>query len=193
MIETNDLKYLVRLIDRFEYEVMSLSNQIDYATIWDSIIDEYAELEDSSQIHKQNFTKAKFYFEWSQYTEERAMIQYLMIKTEPEYIKILRQRGYRIDTSSTIEYWKSLSQAAARVHFHTTSLELLTKEINRDVSVDDAKDKNSFDIVMAWIASNDIKVDESITVKRYVAIKKIITDKIKAHDKAIINRNGLRT
>lgn len=186
------MKYLVRLSDRFEYDEIHIASSSEYIPIWDAIIDEYSELENSASISKDQFTKAKFYYEWSQYTEERAMIQYLMIQTDHEYIKILRQRGYAINTNSTIDYWESLGRAAQRVHMHVTRLELLNKEIVRDINVSEAKDKNSFDIVMAWVSSNDIRIEDNVTVKRYLAIKKIITERMKAHDRAISQRKGMR-
>lgn len=116
------------------------------------------------------------------------MIQYLMLKTEPEYIKKLRERGYAINTDDNLKYWESLSVAAQRVHYHLTHLDLISKEINRDLKVDDAKDRNSYDIIMAWISANNIRVEEDITVKRYVAVKKIIVDRLKAQQQSMSKR-----
>lgn len=122
---------------------------------------------------------------WSQYVEEQAMIRYLFIKTDMRYINLLKLRGYKIDGSSKEKYWDSLNVAAKRVRYHLSfmeSLQLKLKPKERE------KHDNPFDQIMAWLVSNEMKVDDNLTVRRYIELKKIINSRIQA-----LNKNGRRS
>jgi len=183
IIEKADLKYLVRVKDRFEYESMALHNASDkhYQQCWDKILEEFAELENSTGMNAEKFTRTKLLIRYSQYLQEQAMIKLLFFETHPDVIKELRKRGYKMANTSQEAYWDSLTAASKRVHYHVTFIESMQIKLRGDKE-DKKKEQHGsvFDQVMSWVASHDIYVDENITVSRYVEIKKIINNRIKA-------------
>ena len=193
IIETGDYRYLVRISDRFDYDALVIHSSVldKYSEVWDSVLDEYSKLENSSGISQHKMNKTRLLTHWSNYILEQSMIKSLYFKTNTEYIQELRNRGYKIplgkDFTSLDDfqaaYWQALGNAAKRVHHHVTHMEMLNIKLNG--KGERQEDKSSpFDTIMAWIASNNINIDENITVKRYLEVKKIINNRLKS------KRNG---
>lgn len=159
---------------------MHNSSDSHYTKAWDKILEEFATLENSTGMNSERMNRTKLLIRWAQYLQEQAMIKHLFFKTNAEYIRELRKRGYHMDGTSHEAYWESLSAASKRVHHHVTFMESLKIKIDGDKKDKKPEISNPFDQVMAWILSNGINADENISVKRYVEIKKIINNRIKS-------------
>jgi len=188
-----NLKYLVRLKDRFDYDTLVLHDAADahYSERWEKILEEYAKIENDSGVNAEKFTRSKLLVRWAKYIEEQAMIKELFFNTNVDYIKELRARRYfpARGFTSQEEYWNALNAASKKVHYHITFLESMRIQLDETKKL--AKEfTNPFDQICAWISSNGINVDENVTVKRYVEIKKIIYARIKALEKSAPKRNG---
>jgi len=185
VVETGDLKFLLRVNDRFDYEKIGAVKDKRLADIWESIEEDFSRMNNIAVKVSNDVDKRKLLMHLSQYIEEQAMIRYLFIKTDMKYINELKLRGYKLDGSSKEKYWESLNVAAKRVRYHLSFMESLQLKLKPK---DRENHENPFDQIMAWLASNDMKVDDNITVKRYIELKKIINNRIQA-----LNKNGRRS
>lgn len=153
--------------------------------LWEKIEEDFSRMNNISVKVSSDVDRTKLLLHWSQYVEEQAMIRHLFVKTDMRYINLLRLRGYKLDGTSREKYWESLNVAAKRVRYHLSFMESLQLKLRPK---EKEKYENPFDQIMAWIASNDIKVDDNITVRRYIEIKKIINSRIQA-----LSKNGKRS
>lgn len=178
------LKYLIVLPDRFEYESLEVTEQQykELGPIWDKIFQEYNELDKNYGVVNFINDRSKLLYFYSIYLEEQSLIKSLLYRTNVSYIQLLRRRGYRLRNTSQADYWEDLYNALKRVENHMTQIEMLKNKIEV-IDEDSKKEGNPYDTIMAWIASNDIKVEESITVSRYIKIKEIIHSRIKAKNR----------
>jgi hypothetical protein len=94
----------------------------------------------------------------------------------------LRSRGYQLRNTSNADYWEDLYNGIHRVENHISYINTLKAKIE-SVNGEAKNDGNPYDSIMAWIAANEIKVDENITVSRYLKIKEIINARMKARQK----------
>lgn len=163
--KTYNLKYLERLPDRFDYE--SLESKEDLTSIWESILEEYGELEKSSGISNDIKKRGRLINRWAMYLEEQALIKSLYIESDFEVLKKLESRGYRFDhIKSKEDYWKALEAASKRVHYHITFMEKIKLSLDKEHETP----KNLYDTALALLSENNITFSEDITVKRYVIL-----------------------
>ena len=176
-----ELKYLIVLTDRLEYSELEVSTEElhELQELWLKVFEEYNTLEKNSGVSNFVSERSKIIYYSAIYLQEQAMIRSLLYRTNVSYIRILRQRGYKLSNLSQIDYWNSLTVALKRVENHLSYIETLKAKIT-SVEGESKKDGNPFDSIMAWIASNDIYVEDSLTVARYIKIKEIIQQRIKA-------------
>jgi hypothetical protein len=177
----NELKYLIVLGDRLDYEMLKpTKEQLDeLAPLWDKIFEEYNMLEKNFAVTNFVSERSKILYYYAIYLQEQAVIRSLLYKTNAGYIRFLRSRGYRMANTSQTAYWQSLKDAMTAVEGHLSYIEII-KEKMKAVDGDGKKEGNPYDAIMAWIASNDIRVDDNLTVTRYIKIKEIIHQRIKA-------------
>jgi len=147
--------------------------------LWLKVFEEYNDLEKNFGARNYVNDKTRVIYFYTLYIQEQAMIRSLMYKTNVTYIRLLRSRGYKLSNESQAAYWQCLANALKQVENHITYIQILEEKI-KSVDGDSKKDNSPFDSIMAWIASNDIRVDDTLTVSRYVKIKEIIEKKIKA-------------
>lgn len=179
-----DVKYLVFLPDRLDYEALVLdeSQRKELLSLWDYIFEEYNTLEKNSGVSNFVNDKVKILYYYSIYLEEHAILKSLLYRTNVGYIRFLRRRGYIISNKSQSLYWESLYNGLKKVENHLSYIESLKIKMG-SVDADSKKEGNPYDSIMAWIASNDIRVEENITVSRYIKVKEIIEAKLKAKKK----------
>jgi len=175
------LKYLVVIPDRLEYDSLEVTTEelVQLQEIWLNVFEEYNTLEKNFGVKNFVNERTKIIYYYTLYIQERAMIQSLLYKTNVMYIRELRSRGYRLSNTSQLAYWNSLGEALKQVENHKTYIDILQEKI-KSVEGDSKKEGNPFDSIMAWILSNDIRVDDTLTVARYIKIKEIIHQRIKA-------------
>lgn len=182
--DSDDLKYLIAVPDRLDYEklVISDAEKAELITVWDKIFAEYNTLEKNYSVanHNNNYTKILYYY--SMYLQEHGLIKSLLYRTNVNYLRFLRQRGYTFNNTSQAGYWQSLSDALQKVENHITYINILKAKI-KSVDGEAKADGNPYDSIMAWIASNNINVDENVSVARYIKVKEIIEQRIKAKKK----------
>jgi len=116
----------------------------------------------------------------------RLLFLSLLYRTNAGYIRFLRQRGYELSNRSNVDYWNSLYNGLKQVENHLTQIEMIRAKME-NVGTDAKQEGNPYDSIMAWIASNEIHVDENITVARYIEVKKIIQNRIKAKKKNLVH------
>lgn len=175
------LKYLVVITDRLDYDELHVAPEelVELQELWLKVFQEYNALEKNYGVNNFVSERTKIIYYFTLYIQERAMIQSLLYKTNAGYIRELRQRGYKLSNVSQIAYWQSLTDALKQVENHKTYIDILQEKI-KAVDGDSKKEGNPFDSIMAWILSNDIRVDDTLTVARYIKIKEIIHQRIKA-------------
>lgn len=183
-----NVKYLVALSNRLDYAEFQPSKDTleKCERLWINIFEEYNTLERNANAINFVNNKAKIILLTARYQLETALIMRLMYKTSASYIAYLRTRGYHIANTSHEAYAKSLTNALKRVRHYETEVEMLVNSI-KSQQKDNAQSGNPYDLIMAWIISNDIRVDENITVSRYIKIKEVINEKLKAAKR---NNNG---
>lgn len=179
--EQQSLKYLVVETDRLAYSTIELgeSELQEAEELWGKVYEEYNGLEKNYGAINFLSDKSKILYYYSIYLQEQAVLKSLLYRTNVGHIRFLRQRGYNISNKSQLLYWQSLQDGLKKVENHLTYIQILKNKI-KDVKVDSKKEGNPFDAIMAWIASNDIRVEENITVARYIKIKEIILQRQKA-------------
>jgi len=179
-----ELKYLVVIPSRLDYGSMVLGEKqrIELLGLWDTIFEEYNGLEKNYGVINFVNDRSRILYFYSLYLQEHALIKSLLYRTDANYIAFLRDKGYQLRNTSNADYWEDLYNALKRVENHMTQIEIIKKKMV-DVEGESKNDGNPFDSVMAWIASNDIRVEEDITVARYIKIKEIIRNRIKAKQK----------
>jgi hypothetical protein len=179
--EPQSLKYLVVETDRLAYSTIELREpELSEAEIlWGKIYEEYNSLEKNFGAINFLNDKSKILYYYSIYLQEQAVLKSLLYRTNVGHIRFLRKRGYNISNKSQLLYWESLTNGLKKVENHLTYIQILRNKMT-DVSKDSKKEGNPYDAIMAWIASNDIRVEENITVSRYVKIKEIILSRQKA-------------
>ena len=172
---------MVVIPDRLEYGELKVTTEqlVELQEVWLKVFEEYNALEKNYGVANFVNDRTKIIYYYTIYIQEQSMIRSLLYKTNVTYIRILRQRGYKLSNKSQREYWQSLTDALKQVENHTTYIEILQSKI-KSVDGDSKKDGNPFDSIMAWILSNDIRVDDTLTVARYIKIKEIIHARIKA-------------
>lgn len=180
--EAADLKYLI-VANRIDYNEISLNEKEQQVleSIWGKIFEEYNRLENNMGVGNFLNDRMGILYHYSVYLQEHSLLKSLLYKTEAAYIRLLRQRGYQFKQGykSNAEYWEDLNNALKRAEHHMQHIESLNNKI-KEVASDSKKESSPFDSIMAWIASNDIRVDEDITISRYIKVKEIINARIKA-------------
>lgn len=182
--EQQNLKYLKVLQDRMEYETVEVTDQesVVLEELWAKIFEEYNGLEKNFGAVNFLSDKSKILYYYTVYLQEQAILKSLLYRTNVKYLKLLRSRGYKFNTSSQESYWRSLKDGLSKVENHISYIQILKNKI-KDVGDDSKKEGNPFDSIMAWIASNGIDVREDITVSRYIKVKEIILSRQKAKQK----------
>lgn len=178
------MKYLVVLPDRLEYDELVIEDKEKTVLeeLWGKIFEEYNGLEKNFGAINFLSDKSKILYFYSIYLQEQAVLKSLLYRTNVGYIRLLRQRGYKIANTSQQAYWESLYNGLKKVESHISYIQILKNKI-KDVGADAKKEGNPFDAAMAWIASNGIEVRENVTVSRYIKIKEIIIQRQKAKQK----------
>ena len=177
----SDLKFLVVASDRLSYDsiVLTKDQQSELTNLWDKIFEEYNELEKNYGVVNFVNDQNKILYFYSCYLQEQAILRSLLYRTNAIYIRFLRTRGYKLRNTSNADYWEDLASGLKRVQHYMTQIEMLKNKMEV-TNEDSKKEGNPFDSIMAWIASNNIQVDENITVSRYIKVKEIIHNRIKA-------------
>lgn len=149
--------------------------------IWGEIILEYGKLDNNNQI-QDSFDKAKNVMELeNSYNTIKAMIKMLMIVTPThekygekanEVVNMLAKMGYKIDLSNSDKYKESVLAANKRSNSLLTHIRMKKNALRGE---NDEKGIN-YDEIMAMLQTN-FNVDESLTVARYLSMKKIIEKK----------------
>lgn len=187
VVEHGDFKFLF-VCTRADYSGLTVhpSNEQQLADVWDGIVDEYGQLNKSTAINTYNTVKQKQLYRWAIYIEEQAMIKTLLLTTHVPYVRELIKRGYKLDTRTQEGYWNSLIAASKRVHHHISTLESLALRLE-----DKNKEPytNPYDHIMAWLMTHGIAIDENLTVKRYVELRNVITEKIKIQNEQVKKNN----
>jgi len=175
------LKYLIVLQDRMAYDSITLTEAqvLELEEVWDKVFEQYNNLEKNYAVTNFVNERSKVLYFYAIYLQEQAVIRSLLYKTNAGYIRFLRSRGYKMDNHSNQSYWKSLRDALSNCENHISYINII-KEKMKGVDGDGKKEGNPYDAIMAWIASNDIRVDDNLTVTRYVKIKEIIHQRMKA-------------
>lgn len=178
---STDLKYLLVVPSRLDYEkvVLSEKEKSELTTLWDKIFEEYNKLEQNFGVKNFINDQSKILYYYALYLQEHSLIKSLLYRTDAKYIRFLRTRGYTLRNTSNADYWEDLYNALKQVENHMTQIEILQNRI-KSVDGEAKNDGNPYDSIMAWIASNDIRVEEDITVARYIKVKEIIEARIKA-------------
>lgn len=176
-----DLKYLMVAPSKLYYQSVVLTGKevVELTGVWDKVFEEYNNLEKNFGVTNFLNDRSKMLYFYALYLQEHALIKSLLYRTDAQYIRLLRARGYQLRNTSNADYWEDLSNSLKQVENHMTQIEMLRNKVEQ-VDGESEKDGNPFDSIMAWIASNDIKVDEDITVARYIKVKEIIQARIKA-------------
>lgn len=176
-----DLKYLLVLPDRMLYSGVEIVEEEakTLEVLWAKVFDEYTGLERNFGALNFLEDKSRIVYFYNLYVYEQAMLKSLLYRTNVNHIRTLRNHGYKIYTTSQEKYWESLRNGLKKVENHLAYIKILRNKI-KDLDQDSKKEGNPYDGIMAWIASNDIKVDENITVSRYIKIKEIILQRQKA-------------
>lgn len=182
---TQQLKYLVVLEDRMDYDTLVVnSGELKKCeSRWIKIFDEYNKLEKNFGVINFIHEQSKILYHTAVYHQERAIISSLLYRTNPTYIQFLRRRGYHIANTSQLAYHQSLLDALKHVKHHESYIESLRAAM-RDRDQDAKEIGNPFDNIMAWIAASDVKVEENITVARYLRVKELIVNREKAKAKS---------
>jgi hypothetical protein len=150
--------------------------------IWDRVFEEYNSLEKNFGVSNFINETSKILYYYSVYLQESAVLKSLLYRTNVGYIRFLRSRGYQLRNTSNADYWEDLHNGIHRVENHISYINTLKAKIE-SVNGEAKNDGNPYDSIMAWIAANEIKVDENITVSRYLKIKEIINARMKARQK----------
>ncbi len=176
-----DVKYLVVLPDRLDYEALIIDSnqQKELLSLWDVVFSEYNELENNHSVNDSMNDRATILYFYSVYLQEQSILKSLLYRTNVGYIRFLRERGYTLGGKTQAEYWQTLYNALKKVEDHLSHIERVKIKMG-NLEGDAKKDGNPYDSIMAWIASNDIRVEENITVSRYIKVKEIINNKLKA-------------
>lgn len=172
------------LNDRLAYDDVNLSPEemVDAEQLWGKIFEEYDGLEKNFGALNFLSDKSKILYNYALYVQEESMLKSLLYRTNPAHIRFLRKRRYQFDTRSQQGYWISLRDNLKKVQNHLAYIQILRNKI-KGVEGDSKKEGNPYDSIMAWILSNDIRVEDNITVSRYIKIKEIIQSRLKAKQK----------
>lgn len=186
--ESIDVKYLVALPERIDYQYLKISEaqRVEYLAVWDKLFEEYNSLDNNYSVNNFINDRAKILYYYSIYLQESAVLKSLLYRTNPGYIRFLRSRGYQLRNTSNTDYWEDLYAGIHRVENHISYIDTLKAKI-KDIDTDSKQDGNPYDSIMAWIAANDIRVEENITVSRYLKVKELINAKMKARKSTPIN------
>lgn len=179
-----EVKYLIVQPDRIDYDnlVIDEKQHQELLKVWDNIFDEYNNLEKNFGVANFVNDRSKILYFYSVYLQEHAMLKSLLYRTNVNYIKSLRRRDYQLRNTSNREYWEDLYNGLKKVENHLSYIESLRNKME-NVEEDSKKEGNPYDSIMAWMLSNDMKVDENVTVSRYIKIKEIIIARNKAKRK----------
>ena len=182
--DPQSLKYLLVLDNRLDYNDAVLTpKQMEVAeALWADIFKEYDKLEKNFGAVNFLGDKSKILYNYAMYLQEESMLKSLLYRTNVVHLAFLRGRGYVFNTKTQENYWTSLRDALHKVKNHLSYIQILRNKIT-DVAQDSKKEGNPFDAIMAWILTNDIRVDDTLTVSRYIEIKRIIQNKTKAKQK----------
>lgn len=179
---TTDIKYLI-VADRIDYDQIVLEGieEQGLIAVWGKIFEEYNKLDNNMGVGNFLNDKMGILYHYAVYIQEHSLLKSLLYKTDAAYIRLLRQRGYQFKHGykTNADYWNDLNNALKRAEHHMQHIESLNNKI-KEVAGEAKKDGNPYDSIMAWVASNDIRVDENITVSRYIKVKEIINARIKA-------------
>lgn len=179
-----NVKYLVVLSDRLDYDglIIDDAQRKELTTLWDFVFEEYNTLDSNHSVANFNNDRASMLYYYALYLQEQAMLKSLLYRTNAQYIRYLRKQGYELSNRSQTEYWECLYNGLHKVENHLSYIETLKIKMQSEEGTA-TKEGNPYDSIMAWIASNDIRVEENITVARYLKIREIIQAKLKAKQK----------
>lgn len=167
-------------MDRFDYDEYEIKT--DLGIQWEQILQEYGNLERSSEIDKKTSENGKLLIRKAQYLNEIAMINSISLnpRNATEFVNALKMRGYKFKNHYTdiLDYYEDVKKAGNRVHHHVPFIQMMEAEINKG-NEENKNSDNPFDKLMAWVMSHNINVDENISVKRYSEVKKIINERNK--------------
>jgi cell fate (sporulation/competence/biofilm development) regulator YlbF (YheA/YmcA/DUF963 family) len=184
------LKIFCEIVNTNDYHLLALNKGFadpeKELEIWTNIIIEYSELEGDTTA-KDRFEKVQTLNELkNSYTVIKAMIRFLWIcppdnekysKNVDSIIKDLIKMGYKIDTTNSEKYKKSIVAADQKANAIITFIRMKQNELQDNREEQDI----SFDELMAMIQSH-YSVDDNLTVSRYISMKKSIMSRHKAND-----------
>lgn len=186
IISTGDLKYLYK---RKKYKGFRVHKTIELSMIWGDIVIEYADIDKNHQI-TESFNDQKIIYQLeNSFIVIKAMIRLLMFITPNsknenhaalavKTIKDLRKLGYNINTSNSLEYAKSISNANKRSNSIISRIRIKKSEMRIESSSND--NPISFDqAISALNAALKFVVPDDITVARYCEYKKVLMKKAK--------------
>ena len=147
--------------------------------IWGDILLEFSELDGNMTI-KNNFDRIiSIRLLQNSYTTIKAMIRLLYYATphDPKHqesclntIEDLRKMGYIVDIADADSYFKSLLVIDKRCNSLITIIRMKQNELNGEHEEQDV----SIDALLAMLQLHFHDIKEDITVKKYLACKKII-------------------
>ncbi|MFN9913414.1 MAG: hypothetical protein ACK53L_12560, partial [Pirellulaceae bacterium] len=114
----------------------------------------------------------------SDYNYVRATLIQLMFVVDDNYIEELRNKGYRIDTTDSLKYAESISNALRRSENLITRMKMKSNEISDMIGRDGGSKGATFEEIMAGLSlALKFAVPEDIKLSRFNEYKKIISER----------------
>jgi hypothetical protein len=150
---------------------------------WEGIIKRNAEATGSGTYMIWFKTMRSYWALYAKHAIVNASLLLLKIKVDRRTIADLKKYGYHIDTSNSNTYADSLIRVSNQAKNLTTQLRMKENELrkmNEQKAVDEAKDGNSFDSVMAWLClGTGLNLSDTITLGRYNEYVKAVKERNK--------------
>lgn len=180
VMSTGDFKYLIKAKN---HKHLTVLNTARLSMIWGDLVIEYGKIDNNMQI-SESFDSQKIIYQLeASYIAIKSMIRVLMFSTPQskneqgakaatESIHDLSKLGYKIDTSDSLAYAKSIQAADKRANSILNQINI--RKSNIDYSTDNTP--ISFDEVISSLnTALKFVVSDDITVARYCAYKKTLT------------------
>ncbi len=114
----------------------------------------------------------------SDYNYVRATLIQLMFVVDDNYIEELRNKGYRIDTTDSLKYAESISNALRRSENLITRMKMKSNEISDMIGRDGGSKGATFEEIMAGLSlALKFAVPEDIKLSRFNEYKKMISER----------------
>lgn len=152
--------------------------------LWSEILLEFAELDGNMEV-KNKFDKIVALRQvQNSYTTIKAMIRLLYVvspsddkhgTTAANTIRELELMGYKIDTTSTAKYKESLLKADHKANSLITIMRMKQNELSGEHDENDV----NFEEIIAMLQMHFHDIKDDITLKKYLACKKVIKSRAK--------------